>query len=243
LPVYEEHVADEINLVGDLKIMDAAGAYFQNGNVTVEVYCNDSYGYDVAVDNSSVTVNFYNVDDRYGYKAVVWTPYSERNRFSISTFEDELEQFAQDRGIKLYLAWQLENEYSQDDIIEFSNGIGADMVVGIDMEELAQDLTESSYMYGVCNTSYFIPEFDSTALSIKLVEGFAQALDFEVKEFEEADLDTPLVYDAVVPTALIRLAVSEKENEYSLTENIIYGIENTINSVIDEWGQDNNEGE
>jgi hypothetical protein len=237
---YGEYIKDEIKLVGDLGIMDAAGAYSQDGNVIVEVYCNDTYDYDVVVADSSITVNFYDLGVGYDYSAVIWTPYLEKNRFSISTFEDELVKFAEDEGIKLYLTWNLENEYTQNDIVEFANNIGADMVIGIDIE-YSDD--KDSYMSGVCNTSYFIPDFDSASLSVKLVEGFAQAVDFQVREFDEADVDMPIVYEAVVPAAAIRFYVSESENEYNFTENIIDGIKYTINGVIMEWRQSDNEGE
>jgi hypothetical protein len=237
---YGENILDDINIVGDLEIMDAAGAYSQNGNVTVEAYCNDTYDYEVVTDDTSVTVRFYDLNDRYDYKAVIWTPYSEESRIDTLTFEDELAQFAYENGIKLYLTCNLENEYSQDDIVEFVNKIDADMVLGIDVENTADS---NPSMTGICNTSYFIPDFDSARLSVSLVEGFVRTFGYEVREFEEASEDMPLVYRAVVPAAVIKVSIPERENEYVLTENVIIGIENTMNSVITEWRQNGNESE
>jgi hypothetical protein len=242
LPEYGENSVDEISLVGDLGIMAAAGAYSQNGNIVVEAYCDNAYDYEVAVSDTSVTVNFCDLNDRYEYKVVVWTPYLEESYVAFSLFEDELIQYADKNGIKLYLTWNLENEYSQDDIVEFSNKIGADMIIGVDLDVSTEELVQS-YMAGICNTSYFMPDFNSAKLSIRLVEEFAKVLDLEILDFEEADIDTPLVYNAILPSAMIRICVSEKENGYSLAGNIVEGIENTISSVIDEWRQNNNESE
>jgi hypothetical protein len=124
--------------------------------------------------------------------------------------------------------------------VAFANEIGADMVIGMDVEDTMES---DPYMTGICNTSYFIPNFDSARLSASLVEGFARTLDYEVREFEEAGEDVPLVYKAVVPSAIIKLSVPERENEYVLTENIIIGIENTISSVMTEWRKNDNESE
>jgi hypothetical protein len=235
---YADNVSEEIGLIGDLNILDAAGAYSQNENVTVEAYCDDVYDYDVVVDDSSIVVNFYNIDEKYDHKALLWTPYQERGLFVSTGFGDELSAYAKERGIKLYQTCELGDEYSQDDVIKFANKIKADMVIGIDIED-AQGA--NSYMAGVCNTSYFMPDFDSAGLSVELVDGFAQSLDLEVRDFIEADANTPLVYNAVVPSALIRLCVPA--NSYNLNEKIINGIENTIDNVIMKWGNGNDEGE
>jgi hypothetical protein len=240
---YEQYIAGDIDLVGDLEIMDAAGAYYQNGNVYVEVYCDGDYDYDVVGGDSSVVVNFYEVDSRYDYKAVVWVPFSDRNRLGIPMFEDELTEYARENGIKLYLASELEDEYSQSDLIEYANNIKADMVIGISVENSTDS---DSYMTGICNTAYFMPEYDSARLSVNLVEGFASVMNFDVREFEEADTDWPLVYIATVPAAAIKLSVLESametdEDMYKLYENIYYGIENTIDNVVSEWRLNDNE--
>jgi hypothetical protein len=234
---YGEYITGDINLIGDLSIMDAAGAYSQNGNVVVEVYCNDNYGYDVEVGESTVTVYFYDLSKEYDYKAVVWVPYSDSNQLGIPMFEDELEEYAKEYGIKLYLPSELEGEYSQGDIIVFANKIKADMVIGI---ETKRSTEPDSYMAVICNTLFFMPDYDSAALALDLLEGFSNAFDYDVRDFIEADLDDPLVYEAKVPSAVIRLSVADSvtgtdEGMYNLYEGVYYGLKNTIDSVIAKW--------
>jgi hypothetical protein len=234
---YGEFITGDITLNGDLNMMGAAGAYLQNGNVVVEVYCNDNYGYYVKVSDTAVTVDFYNVDEKYDYKAVVWVPYSDNNKLGIPMFKDELEEYAGDRGIKLYLSSDLENEYSQNDIIEFANNIKADMVIGI---ETKRSTDAKSYMAVICNTLFFMPDYDSARLALDLLDGFANAFDYEIGDFIEADFDDPLVYEAKVPAAVIRLSVMDDvtrtdEGMYKLYEGVYYGVENTIDNVIAKW--------
>jgi hypothetical protein len=241
LSEYGENITGALSLVGDLDIMDAAGAYTQNENVVVEVYCNNNYDYDIALDNSAVTINFYDVDSIYDYKAVLWLPFSDKSRLSSVGLKQELMRFTQENGIKLYMTSELEDEYSQNDIIDFANGIMADMVIGIETET---SKGTTSYMTGICNPLYFMPDYDSARLAVNLVEEFAHVLNFEVNEFIEQDTDYPIVYKATVPSAVIRLSLSESEiesdlEEYNFNENIVIAIENTINSALAEWSKDN----
>lgn len=242
---YEEYIAGNIDLKGDLSVMGAAGAYSQDGNVVVEVFCNDSYDYNVSVDEESVVVSFDDVESKYEYKAVIWVPYSNQNRLGVSMFKDELDKYGKDNGIKLYLTSELENEYTQEDIIQYANGIDADMVIGIDTEK---SNTDKSYMTGICNTRYFMPDYDSARLSVNMLNGFLGALNYEVRDFEEADTDNPLVYEATVPSALIKLSLADDETKsdestYKLYENIYYGIVNTLDSVLTEWRYNGYESE
>jgi hypothetical protein len=73
-----------------------------------------------------------------------------------------------------------------------------------------------------------------------LLEGFSNAFDYDVRDFIEADLDDPLVYEAKVPSAVIRLSVTDSvtgtdEGMYNLYEGVYYGLKNTIDSVIAKW--------
>jgi hypothetical protein len=242
---YEEYVTNDIEFKGDLSVMGAAGAYSQDGNVVIEVFCNDGYDYSTSVDDESVVVRFDEIESKYEYKAVVWVPYSDKNRLGVSMFKDEFEEYGKDNRIKLYLTSELENEYTQEDIIEYANGIGANLVMGIDTEKSSDD---KSYITGICNTLYFMPDYDSTRLSVNMVGGFLKTLNYEVRDFEEAGMDNPLVYEATVPSAMIKLSVAEDETKsdestYNLYENIYYGIINTLDSVLAEWRYNGYEGE
>jgi N-acetylmuramoyl-L-alanine amidase len=174
---------------------------------------------------------------------VVWVPFSDKNRLGLPMFEEELEEYAKKNGIKLYLTSELEDEYSQNDIISYANSINADAVIGILMDNSGDF---NPYMMGICNTSYFMPDYNSAKLSVNLVGSFANVMNFDVKEFEEAGDDCPLVYEARVPSALVELfvpnsAMETDEDKYNIYENIYYGIRNTIDSVISDWRLNDNE--
>lgn len=132
---YSEYVPNGVELVSDSTIMDAVGVYRQNEDVVVEVYCGELYDYELAVGNGALTVDFKEIGDSYAASAVVWFPYTDRNRLALPEWRQSIEKFAQDNQIKLYMASDMQEEYTQEDVVSFANRIHADMVLGVQVEE------------------------------------------------------------------------------------------------------------
>ncbi|MDE6053563.1 MAG: hypothetical protein K2G55_07355, partial [Lachnospiraceae bacterium] len=154
LSEYSQNVPNGVELVSDSMIMDAVGVYRQNNNVVVEVYCRDLYDYELMISSNTLTVSFKKIEDSYAASAVVWFPYNDRNRLVLPEWRQSLDKFAVDNHMKLYMASDMQEEYTQEDVIAFANGIHADMVFGVQLEETSE---QQSYMTGICNTTYFIP--------------------------------------------------------------------------------------
>ena len=231
---YSENISDGVELVSDSNIMNAVGVYRQNKDVVVEVYCRDFYDYVLDVSNNTITVNFANISDDYAAKAVIWIPYSDRGRLSLLEWRQGFEKFAKDNNIRLFMSSDMQEEYTQSEVIAFANQIDADLVLGVEVEP---DTGAKSYLMGVCNTSYFIPECSSACLSVMLAENFVRRTEFEIRGFEEADSSEPLVSQATVPSAMMRIVLAQKdrdsvENEYKLNEKIVAALENTISGVL-----------
>lgn len=234
---YSESIPNGVELVSDSTIMDAVGVYRQNSDVVVEVYCSDLYDYELVVGDSAVTVDFKDMGDSYAASAVVWFPYEDRNRMALPEWRQSLEQFALDNRIKLYMASDMQEEYSQEDVIAFSNEIRADMVLGVQVEATSE---QQSYITGICNTTYFIPEYNSAHLSVVMAEAFVGATQIGIRGFEEGDGRSALVSEATVPSAVIKILLTQKdmesvENEYKLNGKIVEALEGTMSNILSDY--------
>ena len=227
--------------MSDSTIMDAVGVYRQNEDVVVEVYCGELYDYELAVGNGALTVDFKEIGDSYAASAVVWFPYTDRNRLALPEWRQSIEKFAQDNQIKLYMASDMQEEYTQEDVVSFANRIHADMVLGVQVEESSG---QQSYMKGVCNTTYFIPDFNSAHLSVVMAEAFLEsvqgAVQMEMRGFEEGDDSCVLVSEATVPSAVIQISLTQKdmesvENEYKLNGKIVEALEKTMEVILQDY--------
>lgn len=235
---YSANIPNGVELVSDSTIMDAVGVYRQNEDVVVEVYCRDLYDYDLVAEGSFLTVNFREIEaDSYDASAVVWFPYDDRNRLALPEWRQSIDKFAADNHIKLYMACDMQEEYSQEDVVRFANRIGADMVLGVQVEGNDE---QQSYMTGICNTTYFIPDFNSTHLSVVMAEAFLEATQIGVRGFEEGGDSFVLVSEATVPSAVIRISLTQKdmegvENEYKLNGKIVTALVKTMGDTLQDY--------
>lgn len=234
---YSAKFPNGVELVSDSTIMDAVGVYRQNEDVVVEVYCNDLYDYELVKGNDSVTVDFKRMGDDYAASAVVWFPYENRNRLALPEWRQSIDKFAAENHIKLYMASTMQEEYSQEDVILFANRIHADMVLGVQVEGNKE---QQSYMTGICNTTYFIPDYNSAHLSVVMAEAFLETTQIAMRGFEEGDESDVLVSEATVPSAVIRISLTQKdmesvENEYKLNGRIVDALEKTMGDVLQNY--------
>lgn len=234
---YSQSVPHKMELVSDSAIMEAVGVYRQNDNVVVEVYCRDLYDYELMLGSGTLTVNFKTIGDSYAASAVVWFPYEDRNRLALPEWRQSLDKFAADNRIKLYMASDMQEEYTQEDVIAFANRIHADMVLGVQVEETSE---QQSYMTGICNTMYFIPDYNSTHLSVVMAEAFLEATQVGIRGFEEGDSSHALVAEAIVPSAAVIISLTQKdmesvENEYRLNGKIVEALEKTMSDILRDY--------
>ena len=229
-----ELIPDGIKLTSDSRIMDAVGIYRQNLDVVVEVYCKGTYSYVVNDSQDTLSITFLPLRSGYNAVAVVYIPYEDRNRLELPEWHQSLEQYVSDNQIRLFMASDMQEPYTQQDVIEFAENIGADVVLGIDVaiDAGAQQTTALA----VCNTTYFVPDFNSAQLSVVFAQELVAETQITFLGFEEADENTPLVAMATRPSAMIKILQAQKDAEsvetvYKLNERIIAVIKNTLSSI------------
>lgn len=234
---YSKYMPNSVELVSDSSIMDAVGVYRQQEDVVIEVYCVDRYDYELAADDTALTVNFHEIGEQYAASAVIWLPYEDRNRLALPEWRQRLEKAASDHQVRLYLAPDMQEAYTQADVIQFANEMHADMVLGVQIDKTQEP---QAFMTSLCNSAYFIPDYNSAALSVVMAEVFSEITAVQMKGFEEAGSGDVLVSKATVPSALIKISLTQKdmesvESEYQLNEKVVSALENTIDEVVNRY--------
>jgi len=228
------YISDGIKLTSDSRIMDAVGVYRQNLDVFVEVYCRDSYSYEISNSGRSLTVNFLPLRTDYDAVAIVYLPYEDRNRLALPEWQQSISQFASDNRIRLFMASNMQEPYTQQEVIEFAEKIKADVVLGIDVSTDAN--VQQTTATAICNTAYFMPDFNSAQLSVVFAEAFLTETQLQISGFAEADENTPLVYRATCPASMIKISQSPKDAEsvetaYKLNEKLAATIIRTLGDI------------
>lgn len=229
-----EYLSDSIKITSDSQIMDAIGVYRQNLDVFVEVYCRDFYSYTLNNAGGQLTVSFFPLRTNYDAVAVVYLPYEDRNRLALPEWQQSITGYAMDNRIRLFMAPNMQEPYTEQEIIAFAEQIDADIVLGI---EVSTDRNSSQTAgTAICNTTYFLPDFNSAQLSVVFAEAFLTETPFEILGFEEADEHTPLVYSATCPASMIKVSQTQKEADsveavYKLNEELVATILRTLSTI------------
>lgn len=229
-----EYISDGIKLTSDSQIMDAVGVYRQNLDVFVEVYCRAPYSYVLSNLGGQLTVSFFPLKTNYDAVAVVYLPFEDRNRFALPEWQQRIMEYAAQNRIRLFMASNMQEPYTEQEIIEFAEKIDADMVLGI---KVSIDPSISQTVgTAVCNTTYFLPDFNSAQLSVVFAEAFLSETPFQILGFEEANEYTPLVYMATCPASMLKVSQTQREADsveavYKLNEELVATILRTLGTI------------
>ncbi len=230
-----EYFADNVQIVSDSAIMDAVGIYRQNKDVVVEVYCKDTYSWTIDSQADKITLQFDALRAAYSGVAVVYQPYADRNRLMIPEWQQSIAEFAANNHMKLFLASNMLEEYTEQEVVTFANTVQADILLGIAVE--SSETAEQASAVTVCNTTYFIPNFGSTQLAILAAGVFAAETQLVPKGFRECGAEDILVSQAVVPAAFLELTLPASETEnvesvYKLNESIVTALMQTLEQAF-----------
>ncbi len=128
----------------------------------------------------------------------------------------------------------MQEAYTQQEVMEFAEAADADVVLGIQVstDTQAQQTTAAA----VCNTTYFVPGFNSAQLSVVYAGAFVSETQMPFTGFEEADENTPLVYMAERPAAMLKISQSQKDADsmeavYKLNEKLVSVIQQTLGCI------------
>lgn len=218
-------ITKNTTVISDSTIMDAVGVYTLKEDVGVEIYCNSNSAYEceMEVAQGGIRVNFVPVREKYDNIFVIYIPCNKRNMlYSDITSTNE-------KSLILSSA-QLQEDYTQREIVDYANKVYAELLIGIDINEVASN----QGLVVVYNDEFFIPEFGSIELAEKLSKNFEQALDIGLTGYMRCNQEDEIVKQAKVPSANVIISILKDESnfietEYKLEHGIISAIENIIN--------------
>ena len=217
-------------VISDSSIMDAVGVYRQQEDIVLELYCKDAYAYELTMQQSVLTVSFVPLRDKYDIVSVIYIEEAERNRLSGQDMQ-ALNKLADKYGMKLFASYQMQEDYTQQQIIDFANRIHADMVLGVEVEQAC----EEEKVETLCNTEYFIPDFGSVELAAIMTGSMSRTYAVQTAQITEADEECPLVSAATIPAAMAiyhtTYDVTDKpELEYDLNRKLM----NTLTDMYEQ---------
>ena len=216
----------------DSNILDAVGVYRQEEDIVLEMYCKDAYGYELSLEENQLVVSFVPLRSRYQIVSVIYVPLKDRERL-VNQDMQELDKIARSYGMKVYKTWQMQTEYSQQQVVDFANQIHADMLLGIGVEEGAgRDRIET-----LCNAGYFIPDFGGVDLAAVMTDSMNRvysALEIQVMDAGE---EYTLIHDASVPAAMTlyytkQAATGRPETEYDMNRKLINALTDMYKQVL-----------
>lgn len=216
----------------DSNILDAVGVYRQQEDIVLEMYCKDAYGYELSLEENQLVVSFVPLRSQYQIVSVIYVPLKDRERL-VNQDMQELDKIAGAYGMKVYKTWQMQTEYSQQQVVDFANQIHADMLLGIGVEEGAgQDRIET-----LCNAGYFIPDFGGVDLAAVMTDSMNRvysALEIQVMDAGE---EYTLIHDASVPAAMTfyytkQAATGRPETEYDMNRKLINALTDMYKQVL-----------
>lgn len=232
-------ISDGVDMVSDSAIMDAVGVYRQDTDVVVEVYCKDTYSWTLENKSNELSLTFGDIKNAYGSIAVVYMPFEDKNRLVLSEWQQSLSRFAADNNLKLFLSYNMQEDYTAEDIVDFANRMDADMLLGVSVS--ADDGIAGESARIVCNSKYFIPNFGSTQLAITAAETILKETRIDVAGFRECGDSDVIVKAATVPAAFIEISQPAEdmvnvEASYKLNENIIEALKDTFAASLEYIG-------
>lgn len=225
-------VAVGTEVISDSSIMEAVGIYRRQEDIVVEIYGQDTYAYTLTNEQSALTVDFTPVWDTYHSIAVVYLPYEEKSRLQTAEENEAFGKLQETYGMKVYACYEMQDKYTQQEVIDFANHIHADLLLGMGIEPAEEEDTITTW----CNPMYFIPDFGSVELADITTENFCRAFGMKSAQVVACDEMQPLVWQASVPATDIvlysSLDTTEKpELEYDLNRKLRTALVNTLEQV------------
>lgn len=219
-------------VTSDSDIMEAVGVYRQQEDIVLELYCKDAYAYELTQEQNSLSVSFTPLRDKYDIVSVIYIDPEERNRLSGQDMQT-LDKQADKYGMKIFASYQMKDDYTQQEIIDFADHIHADMVLGIGVEQSA----DCEKIETLCNSEYFIPDFGSVELATIMTDSMSHTYGTGTVSITEADEQCPLVRDATIPAALTiyyttRDGSERPELEYDLNRKLMNTLADMYEQIL-----------
>lgn len=214
-------------LTSDSAWMEAVGVYKNDGDIVIEVYCQEFCGYETVYENGMLTLSFLPLREQYEKVMVVYTPWENRSSLLMNEWNQCILKLQENYQVKIFSTLGLQEEYHSKDVVSFANRVRADVLIGMELVD-----TNATEVVTLCNPDYFIPEFGNVELAALMQQEYVKKTGMTaigVKACED-------IYDWLkkswVPTALtqFQVSLSQKniEQTYTLNQKMMEALENIV---------------
>lgn len=235
----EQLIATKAKVLSDSRYMNGISLYNQREDTVIELFCNDIYAYDYSCENGEFVMHFDDLQKVYDKTAIVYIPYEQRDNFASEEWQNEIKALAEQNGCRIFICPQMQEEYTQKDIVDFANQMRVDYLLAIDVNTKA----ESTQLDVICNPQYFIPEFHSVDLGVIMGEDIKTNTGVPIASVSGSSDDNPIVLQAMMPSAKVNVQIKNEtlqtiEEEYSFFHGIMEGIKLSLTDVFAIQNQD-----
>ena len=221
-------------LMSDSSWMEAVGVYQHEGDIVIEVYCQNPCAYQYTCDNKTVTLSFLPIREQYDKVVVVYTPWENRSSLLTNEWNQAIQKLEEAYHIKIYSTIFVKEEYTDEDMINFANHVHADMVIGMELVE-----AETKNAVTICNAAYFIPEFGNVELAAIQEQEYAEKTQLEASGFQKCEDKQSWLTKSAVPAALTQLRIplnqQSAEQTYALNQKMMEALGSIVKQVAETY--------
>ena len=233
------YIEEGATLTSDSTWTEALGVYRHDKDIVIEVYCRDICGYQVAYENDMLIMSFLPLREQYNQFVVVYTPWSNRNNIHRNEWNQEIQELQEEYSVKIFSSIAMQEEYTNQEVVEFANRIHADMLIGMELIH-----SDDSRVVTICNPQYFIPFFGNVELAALLEQEFVQITGLAGTGVKPLEVEQEWLALSGVPTALTQFYISldqkSVEQNYNLNQKMMQAFGNVIGQVTERHDEDEN---
>lgn len=221
-------------LTSDAAWTEAVGVYKDDRDIVIEVYCQETCGYQTAYENGALTLSFVPLREKQERVLVVYTPWENRSSLLINEWNQSIQKLQEDYHVKIFSTSMMQEKYQDGDVISFANRVHADMVIGMELVD-----TDISQIVTVCNPDYFIPEFGNVELAALQEQEYAQKTGMAALSVKGCEEKQSWLKKSKVPAALTQIPVSTQqknaEHTYTLNHKMMEALESIIKQLAETY--------
>lgn len=233
------YIEEGATITSDSVWMEAVGVYRHDKDIVIEVYCHDVCGYQMSYEDNRLTLSFLPLREQYNQFVVVYTPWSNLRDLHRNEWNQELQKLQEEYSVKIFSSIAMQEEYTNQEVVEFANRIHADMLIGMELVN-----SDDSQVVTICNPQYFIPFFGNVELAALLEQEFVQITGLPGMGIKQVENEQDWLTLSGVPTALTQFYVSLEqknvEQNYNLNQKMMKALGNVIGQVTERHNEDEN---
>lgn len=231
----EQIISANAKIVSDSKFMNAMSLYQQREDTVIELFCKDIYAYQYTLEDGEFIISFSDLKDQYERMAVIYVPYDKKDSFSSEEWLNDVKALAEKEGCKAFICPQMQELYTQEEIVAFANQMRVDYLLAVDVDTDA----EQTGLKVVCNPRYFIPDFHSVDLGMLMGQKIMEKTGLPIIDVISCNKEDIMISEALMPAATINISMARNsiqsiEEEYSFYHRVMEGITLSLTEILTE---------